>query len=186
MAKRYFLALLLVLLAVQYVTSQNMPVAPKGKALVIFTRPAMEAAILNFSYFDGEHLLSKIGSKQYVSYECSPGKHLFWAKCENLDFLEAELSAGEVYLVETKVVTGMLKARISLVAYDPTIKRADKLKNKLLERIAKRKQVHITETTIHTKDDEAVKPDIKDGLDRYHKLKSKNKKIEVLSPDMHI
>lgn len=176
----------IIFVGIQFSFSQDLPVPAEGKALVIFTRPAIDAPLLKFTYFDDEQFLGKIGTKDYIAYACNPGKHLLWAKAENQDFLEAELEADKIYLIETKVTTGILKARIGLVPYDPEVKSAEKLKKRLLARITKRNEIRADAATAQTVEDDDIKTTIEKGMAEYQKRKEKGKKIDVLTPDMHI
>lgn len=100
----------------KYVVHEDKPVpsalAPApGKALVLFCRSqVMGAAVKVKLYADGT-FLGIIMSRNYIPYECDPGKHEFIAAAENAGFLEAELEAGKIYLVQVSIHMGALKAR---------------------------------------------------------------------------
>ncbi|MDX1315030.1 MAG: hypothetical protein R3356_05960, partial [Eudoraea sp.] len=85
------------------------------KATVYFTRASGLGALINFTYFDGEKAIGKFNGPKYMKYECDPGKHLFWARSENKSFVEAELQAGKVYLIDVLPRMGGLKASVKLV-----------------------------------------------------------------------
>jgi len=182
--KKITLMLFLVALSAQVMFAQELKTPTEGKALIVFTRSALDAPIIKFSYFDGDRFIGKIGAGSYVAYECDPGNHIFCGKSENLDFLEADLEANQIYIVETKVKTGILKARIKLVPYGPKLKNAEKFKKSLLKRIAKRKEV--SDDVITDAEEDAMKATIEKGLAEYQKRKDKGKVIDVLTPDMHI
>ena len=184
--KKISLVLFLVAISVQFLFAQELKAPAEGKALIVFTRSALDAPIIKFSYFDGDRFIGKIGAGSYVAYECDPGKHIFWGKSENLGFLEADLGANQIYIVETRVKTGILKARIKLVPYGPKLKNADKFKESLLKRIAKRKEVPADVITDAEDAEDNLKATIEKGLAEYQKRKDKGKDIEVLTPDMHI
>lgn len=184
--KKIILVVVLVVLNVLFVFSQELKAPAEGMALIVFTRSVLDAPIVKFSFFDNDRFIGKIGAGSYVAYECDPGKHIFWGKSENMDFLEANLEANQIYLVETKVKTGILKARIKLVPYGPNLKHAEKFKESLLKRIAKRKEVSEGIITDSEDAEDALKATIEKGLPEYQKRKEKGKEIGVLTPDMHI
>ena len=184
--KKISLLFSFILLTTTWGVAQDINTPAAGKSLVIFTRPVIDAPLVKFAYFDNEHFLGKIGPGSYVAYECDPGEHLFWAKAENRDFLEADLEADQIYLIETKVTTGMVKARIQLVPYGPNVKSAEKLKERLLARIAKRDEVRVDAGSVQAEAEADLEGIIEKGMAAYQKLKKKGKEVDVLTPDMHI
>lgn len=72
---------------------QEIPPAPADKAVVYFVRTSGLGFAINFTYIDSVTLIAKANGTNYVRYECDPGNHLFWARSENRDFVEAELEA---------------------------------------------------------------------------------------------
>ena len=88
---------------------------PKEKATVYFVRSNMWGALYNFTFFDGDKLIGKLPGKAYLTYECEPGKHLFWARSENRSFVEAELEAGKTYLIDAISKLGVFISRVRLV-----------------------------------------------------------------------
>jgi len=165
--------------------AQELPTPTPGKALVIFTRPPLEAPVIQFQYFDGEQFLGKIGPGSYLTYECDPGKHLLWGKSENRDYLEANLEADRIYIVNTEVRTGAIQARIILAPFDPNGKNAEKEKERLIKRISKKKEKRFDPAAIK-KSDHWMKATINQGMADYERMKKKEKKIDVLTADMHI
>lgn len=113
--------------------SQNIPPAPEDKAVVYFLRPYSLGFAINFSYFDGDQLVGRFKGNKYTRYECEPGTHLFWARSENRDFIEADVEAGKIYFIEAKPRMGGLKAAVFITPVDPKthdMKRIVKLMNK--------------------------------------------------------
>ena len=164
--------------------AQEQPSPHSGKALVIFERPPLTAFAVQFRLFDSTKYLGLISAGGHLVYECPPGKKLFWALSENRDFLEADLEAGQVYLIQALVQAGAVKARVKLQPYDPKGKRAEKIKQQFIKRINKGKEKKadaITEGTNQQMIDHAISR----GMERYQKLKGKNKKITQLTADMH-
>ncbi|WP_353196428.1 hypothetical protein [Parapedobacter defluvii] len=184
--KKFSLFFCLLALCIQVPAyAQELPSPAEGKSLIIFTRPALDAPIIQFEYFDGEQFLGKIGPGSYLAYECEPGNRLLWGKSENREYLEAELEPNQTYIIETQVQTGTFQARIKLVPFDPKRKNAEKVKKRLLKRIAKRNEKRFNPA-------EAKEPDhwmratINQGMADYEKMKKKNKEIGAITPDMHL
>ena len=117
-----------------------LPTPTAGKALIIFTRPALEAPITKFKYFCNDQYLGKIGTGSYLVYECAPGRYLFWADSESTRLLKAEVAADKVYIVDTFVQSGGLRPILTLKPFDPEAKRADRMRQRLVARISKREE----------------------------------------------
>jgi hypothetical protein len=99
--------------------AQEIPPAPEGKAVVYFARTASMGFAINFTYFDSAAVIGRFNGPKYIRYECDPGRHLFWARSENKDFIEADLEAGKIYFVEAAVKMGAVKAGVELIPIDP-------------------------------------------------------------------
>lgn len=118
----------------------TLPSPTAGKALIIFTRPALDAPVVKFKYFCNDQYLGKIGVGSYLVYECDPGKYLFWADSETTRLVKAEVAADEVYIFDTVVQSGMLKPNLTLKPFDPASKRADRIRQRLIDRISKKNE----------------------------------------------
>jgi len=114
----------------------SLPMPSAGKALVIFTRPVLDAPILQFKYFCNDTYVGKIGVGSYLVYECDPGKYLFWADSETTSVVKAEVAANRVYIFDTFVQDGILKPNLTLKSFDPELKRADRVRQRLIGRIS--------------------------------------------------
>ena len=77
--------------------AQQLQKPAAGKCIVYFTRVTSMGVAINFKYFDGEKYLGKFNGRKYMIYECDPGRHLFWARSENNDYVEAE-QIGRAYV----------------------------------------------------------------------------------------
>jgi hypothetical protein len=44
-------------------------------------------------------------------------KHLLWSKSDNVDFVEANLDAVKIYIIDSEPQMGGFKARVKLVAF---------------------------------------------------------------------
>lgn len=121
-------------LSIVSASGQKLEPAPEGKAVVYFVRPSSLGFAINFSYFDSAQLVGKFNGPKYIRYECEPGTHLFWAKSENRDFLEAEVEAGRIYFIEAVVKMGAVKAAVNLRPVDPADTKAMTKILKLLDK----------------------------------------------------
>lgn len=87
------------------------PKPAPGKAVIYFARPqSLGYAVKVKLYADGK-FLGLIMSETFIAYECEPGKHEFIAAAENAGFLEAEVLADRIYLVQVAIHMGAWKAR---------------------------------------------------------------------------
>ncbi len=116
----------------------SLPTPSAGKALVIFTRPVLDAPVVKFKYFCNDKYLGKMGIGSYLVYECDPGRYLFWADSERIQVMKAEVAADRVYIFDTFVQTGMLRSILTLKPFDPESKRADNVRQRLIGRISKK------------------------------------------------
>lgn len=99
----------------------NVPPPAAGKSAVYFVRTSNMGMAINFSYFDSLQLIGRFAGPAWIRYECEPGHHLFWARSENRDFVEAELEAGKVYFILADVAMGGIKAQVDLIPVNPKI-----------------------------------------------------------------
>jgi len=176
------LSILTLLLLFGTINAQLIAPAPATKAVVYFARPSALGALINFKYYDGEQLIARFNGTKYFRYECSPGKHVFWAKSENRSFVEADLAAGGIYLIEAVAEMGGLKARVRLL---PVNSSENSISRGVQKLITKRNAVTFTEEDIEKWSEQGN--NAKDrGLDRYNKLKADGKAIAVLEPTMMI
>ena len=161
--------------------SQEIAPAPKNKAVVYFARTSGLGAIVNFSYFDSVTAIAKGNGTNYFRYECEPGPHLFWARSENIDYLEAELEAEKIYFVEVVPKMGIVKAEVELKPVDPsnekTMARIFKLINK--------KSPQSTTAEKLDKEIEKTQNTVKETLEKYQKEKDKGKKFDRLEKTMY-
>ena len=161
--------------------SQEIPKAPKNKAVVYFVRTSAFGAIVNFTYFDSTTVIAKTNGTNYVRYECEPGPHLFWAKSENIDFVEAELEAEKIYFLEAVPKMGITRAEVELrpvnFSNEKTMDRIYKLMNK--------KSPAITEDIKLEREIERNQNTGKETLEKYKKAKEAGRKIDRLEKDMY-
>lgn len=170
-----------VVLTLVSISAQNIEPAPSDKSVVYFMRPSGTGALINFTFFDRDQPIARFNGVKYVRYECEPGEHLFWARSENKSFVEANLEAGKIYLIEAYPTMGAVKAGVKLIPVDKRItklKKFQKLATKKAPESADKYHVNVLEYEM-----EEV---IKRGLDRYDELKKKNKPITQLPASMTI
>lgn len=141
--KKLFFALLM-LSAVQFASAQEFVKPSEGKALVYFSRQSALGFLINFKFFDGEKYLGKFNHGKYLVYECEPGTHMFWAKAENMSFVEAELEAGKTYIIDAEPKMGMIKASVNLSPLDKNHEKFEKRKERILKSIREGKQYTAT------------------------------------------
>ena len=161
--------------------SQTNDTLSTEKATVYFVRAKALGALINFTYFDGDKVIGKFNGPKYMKYECAPGKHLFWARSENKSFVEAELKAGEIYLIEVQPKMGGLKASVKLV---PVNKNDYDLK-KIQKLVSKKEAETFTQEELAALQTE-MSDIIAKGMEKYSESKEKEKDIAVLTSDMTI
>ena len=117
--KRIFLLVLTTIMSV-VATAQQIKPAPNDKTVVYFVRTSGFGPLANFSYFDSTVAIAITKGTNYFRYECRPGTHIFWAKAENIDFVEADLEPGKIYFIEAEPKMGITKAEVDLRPVDPS------------------------------------------------------------------
>ena len=71
-----------------------------GKALIIFLRSSHSYSdSLATQLFDDERYIGTSRPETLISYQAQPGKHLFIAMVDKVNFLSADLQAGKTYYV---------------------------------------------------------------------------------------
>src|SRR5262245_9923655 len=115
--RRLFLALSLAALALPAAASdkfivhddQPMDAARRptaGHALVYFVRTQTMGMAIKFKVYGDGRFLGLVQSKTFLPVDVTPGKHEFIAAAENAGFLEAEVEAGKIYVVQVSVHMG--------------------------------------------------------------------------------
>jgi len=162
------------------ILSQEIPPAPADKAVVYFVRVSGLGSAINFTYLDSNTLIAKTNGTNYVRYECEPGKHLFWVRSENRDFVEAELEAGKIYFLEAVPTMGAIKAAVHLRPVDPSKEESMKHIFKLMNK----KGPEISGAEELQKESEKAQDIIIKGLEKYNEEKEKGKKVDRLEKHM--
>ena len=89
-------------------------------AVVYVVRPAMMGKAVKIWAFAGESPIGANKGKHYTFATVPPGKHVFWARAENVSALEMEVEAGKTYYLKQGVRMGGMKARVKLMVVDET------------------------------------------------------------------
>jgi len=162
--------------------AQAVEAAPADKAVVYFVRPNTLGALINFNFYDGDNLIARFNGGKYFRYECAPGEHVFWARSENRSFVEADLRAGEIYVIEAVPIMGGLKAQVMLMPVDPGVKGLTKPTQKM---VAKRASETYTSEEL-AKWSENTSGSQERGMSRYAELKGKDKDLRKLESGMFV
>lgn len=161
--------------------SQEFKKPSEGKALVYITRSASAGFAINFKFFDGDNYLGKFNGGKYLVYECEPGEHLFWAKSENFDFVEANLEAGKVYILDAVGKMGGLKAAVQL---KPLEKNDEKHLGKIIKVINKNKEVQLNAEELDENDKAEIEELVAKSKGKLEEKRSK-KEIKQITADMY-
>lgn len=174
----------LLLFTTLFTFGQELDTPKEGKVLVYFTRYDSTGFLINFKYFDGDKYLGKFNHGKYMIYECEPGKHIFWSKSENFDFVEAELEAGRIYIIDSRPQMGAFKAAVKLIVFNKELSNYDRYKKRIFKSIEIGKRFLPSEEDIKNEAEE-IKDLIEKGMEKYNKLKSENsERIELLTDGM--
>jgi hypothetical protein len=170
-----------IMLVGMIVYSQEIPPAPEGKAVVYFARPSAMGFAINFIYFDSAKVIGRFNGPKYIRYECDPGKHIFWARSENKDFIDAEVEAGKIYFIEASPKMGAVKAGVKLEPVDP---KDEKTMGKILKLMSKKPSESFTEAELATeyKNFEDV---VQKGMEKYSEEKAKGQANLRLEKNMN-
>ncbi len=181
--KKIFLFLFILNSIISY--SQVLKKPSEGKSMVYFTRVDELGFLINFKYFDGENYLGKFNYGKYLAYECEPGKHLFWSKSENTDFIEADLEAGKIYIIDSQPQMGAFKAGVKLIPFnnDPLSykneKKYNRIKTRMLKSISGGKEYIISNADLVEAKIEHQDL-VKRIMEKFNSLKAENKIIKQL------
>lgn len=159
----------------------DVPPPGEGKAAVYFVRSSNLGFAINFSYFDSLQLIGRFSGQGYMRYECEPGKHLFWARSENRDFVEAEVEAGKVYFILANVVMGALKAQVDLIPVNP---KTDLKTMKRIDKLMKNQDPIVFTDSERVLDQQDLEKAIERGMQTYSEEQQKGIAHDVLTADM--
>ena len=152
-----------------------------GKAVVYFTRVTKYGFAISYEYFHEDKYIGIFKGKNYLRYECDPGKNLFWASSENKEFVSADLAAGGTYVIVVDVVRGAWKARVGLSPIDSKDARFIRAK----ELVQEQNPVITPDSVVVTRNIKLA-AFIKDKLARYENEWKKTKNYKHITADMAI
>ena len=87
-------------------------------AVIYFVHNTSVAMAIKFWAFAEDEFVGVTRGKSYFYARVPAGRHLLWAKAENVSMLELEVEAGKTYFVRQNVGLGIGKARVKLVELD--------------------------------------------------------------------
>jgi hypothetical protein len=161
--------------------SQGFTPPKEGNAVVYFTRISGLGSLISFDYFDSATYIGESAGRNYLRYECPPGKHLFWASSENKAFLTANLEANETYVVIVDVLMGIGVARVGLTPIDSQNKLFPKAKQLILK-----KAPDLQAPDFLAKESARLSKFIAEKLDKYENDWKNTLKIKHLGPEMRL
>ena len=171
---------------------QNKDTTENDMAVVYFIEMT-EKPLVVFSgvhIYDGHEPIGTVPLKYYLRYECSPGEHLFYSiRPENSYFIEADLLAGKVYIIEVLELPGVMVAQAWLKPVNPT--------QKLFEiedyrKVVNRKRSKYFYRNVEKLNKIFLKREEKEKLEKYQRQLNKydkkkvKEKVKVLYPHWHI
>lgn len=160
--------------------AQEIKPAPENKAVLYFVRASSMGFAINFSYFDSTSFIGKFNGVNYFRYECEPGRHLFWARSENRDFINADLEAGKIYFVNAIPQMGALKAGVQLVPVDT---KNEKVMKPILKLLSKKEGITFTPEELKLETD-YVQDIILRGMDKHKENMAKGETYPLLTKSM--
>lgn len=176
-----FIFTLLTSLCFRFSNAQNNIVPPSpGKAVVYFVRPSNMGMAINFSYMDSAQLIGRFAGPAYIRYECEPGHHLFWARSENRDYVEADLAPDQIYFIQSMVAMGAVKAQVDLVPTNPKTDTKDM--ERMLKLIGKRPSEAFSADKLDS-DRAQLAPAIERGLKTYSEEEDRSVRHDMLPAD---
>ncbi|BDD05520.1 hypothetical protein [Aureibacter tunicatorum] len=152
--------------------TQTIKPAPKGKAVVYFVRSSSLGSAINFTYFDSTKVIGRFNGPKYLRYECQPGKHLFWVRSENKDYIKADLESGKIYVIDVVPQMGAIKASVRLIPVNSEDYRMKKIK-KLISKKDSESFSQKELTTLQIKMEDVINRSLK----KYKNLKIPVKKL---------
>lgn len=104
-----------VLFGINPANSQRFVAPSPGKSVVYIVRVTDNGLTTSVEYFHQDKYIGIFKGRNYMRYECNPGKNLFWASCENKKFITADLKEGGTYILIVDMYTGAVKYRVELI-----------------------------------------------------------------------
>ena len=183
MKAKCIIVLLTLMVVSKCMYSQGFQPPAPGKSVVYFVRTAGYWKMTLY-FFNQNQFIGDFKHKDYIRYECQPGKQLFWAKSENAEFLEADLKEGGTYIIHVDIIFGTGFAK-SNVGFTPINFNEKERFNPCKEQILSKSPVKQTEAYIE-KMNQKMKKTITKNLDLYEKEWKNTKKFRHITQDMAI
>ncbi|MFM7216582.1 MAG: hypothetical protein ACKO1U_01035 [Bacteroidota bacterium] len=161
----------------QVLAQSNIQPPAAGKSVVYFVRTSSIGMAINFTYLDSAKLIGRFAGPAYTRYECEPGHHLFWARSENRDYVEAELAPDQTYFIQANVVMGAIKAQVDLVPVNPATDQKEI--QRIFKLMDKQEPKHFTESQLES-DSKELAPIIERGLKTYEEEQQRGVQHDVL------
>ena len=181
LSKKAPFLIILISFTALFASAQEINPAPADKAVVYFVRSSALGFAINFHFYDSTKLLGKFSGTNYFRYECEPGSHLFWARSENRDFVEAELEAGKIYFLEVVPQMGAIKAGVKIYPIDPS---DEKKMAKMFKLLNKKPPVLLVDESPVAETNNVDEVVVR-GLEKYKEEKEKGKSMARLEKTMH-
>ncbi len=181
--KYFLLFVIITITSLGTLFSQGFQPPSEGKAVIYFARVSSYGGLVSFEYFRNEEFIGVFKGKNYMRYECPPGKQLFWASSEDKEFLQCDLEAGKTYVVLVNIEMGAWKARLGLepiTAEHKVFKRVKKLINRKKPIVTSKAK--IVKTTKKLKKRHFVEKVMR----KYEKSWKNKRNTKVISKDMYI
>ena len=154
----------------------------EGKAVVYFTRLTNWGLRTSFEYFHEDKYIGVFKGRNYIRYECDPGKQLLWTSSENKEFITTDLKLGGTYIVVVDPKNGIFKYRVGLNPI--TVEDGEKL-NLAIELINEKEPILTSEKKIKRLNIK-LKSFISEKLKMYETIWKKKYDIVHISSDMAI
>jgi hypothetical protein len=162
------------------ISAQGFEPPSDGKAVIYFVRINSIGSMVYFKYFDKEKFIGKFKGKNYMRYECSPGKHLFWASSERKYFITTDLKEGGTYIVVVEAKMGAMSAAVKLYTSE------DKKRLKKALEIINKKAPIVTDKSIIDLENSQMKEYIAEKLALYENEWKASNNYPHISADMAI
>lgn len=179
MFKNIAFLFLMLIVSTATLSSQGFQPPADGKAVIYFV-PLKKAA--PFEYFHNDKYIGVFSGKNFLRYECEPGKQLLWASSENKEFVDADLKAGGTYIILVENDMGAFRARVSLM---PITTKSTKEFEKVKALVMKKKPVEMSQQKIDEMNIR-LKDFIAEKLNMYNTEWKQKYPYSKITPDMAI
>lgn len=183
-----FIFILVLLCFTVSTPGQEIEPAPEDKAVVYFVRTvkggfgSLAAPIV----FDEEEVIGMLTYRNFIRYECDPGKHMLWSLrslstttfTHYKQFIDADLLAGKIYLVEIR----MQMEGIHMDPIDPVNNSKELLR--VIEVLNNKSSIkaHKLMAKKNYRADKIHKSWSRKGMNKYEKFDEKGK-VKLLHPE---